>query len=387
MSKWPLKPLGEVCDVRIGRTPRRDDPRFCGGNAVWVTVRELNGGKITSSNETVSDNAVRECMPELVPAGTLLFSFKLSIGKMAVAGCPLYTNEAIAALPIKNPAELARDFLRYALLRCSHEGTADTAVMGKVLNRRKVQSLPIPLPPLAEQERIVKLLDEADGLRKLRAQADRRTAELIPALFHEMFGEVKFAVSPIGDVTSLVTSGATPRGGEGVYTREGPYFIRSQNVQMNRLDLAGAACLPSGVHHQMARTQVATGDVLLNITGASIGRVAWVGELDRAANVSQHVCLIRPKPDSVDSIYLSVLISLPTTQNFILRNQAGASRQALNHKQVRAIEIPLPPLPLQNIFARRVSEIRQMETAQAASRARLDALFQSMLHRAFNGEL
>jgi len=168
MKPWPTRPLGELCDVKIGRTPRRDEPRFWGENTVWVTIRELNGGEITSSKESVSEAAIRECMPEPVPAGTLLFSFKLSIGKMAVAGCPLYTNEAIAALPIRRPAELSRDFLRFALLRESHEGTANTAVMGKVLNKEKVEQLSIPLPPLPKQERIVKLLDEAYELRKLR---------------------------------------------------------------------------------------------------------------------------------------------------------------------------------------------------------------------------
>ena len=143
MKRWPTKLLGELCDVRIGRTPRRDEPRFWGGDAVWVTIRELNGGEIKSSKESVSEAAVRECMPEPVPTGTLLFSFKLSIGKMAVAGCPLYTNEAIAALPIRKPHELSREFLRFALLRESHEGSANNAVLGKVLNKEKVQQLSI----------------------------------------------------------------------------------------------------------------------------------------------------------------------------------------------------------------------------------------------------
>jgi type I restriction enzyme S subunit len=82
-----------------------------------------------------------------------------------------------------------------------------------------------------------------------------------------------------------------------------------------------------------------------------------------------------------------VFISLPATQRFILQIQSGASRQALNHKQVRTLEIPLPPIPLQKEFAKRVTEIRELVASQATSRTRLDALFQSMLHRAFNGEL
>ncbi len=387
MRRWSVTPLGELLSQRLEEF-QLTDPSVEG----FVTVRLYGKGatrrKIGDGKTPVLRVAYR------VRSGDLIYS-RIDARNGAFAIIPDELNGFVVSkdfpsFAIKHDRIDTRFLIRFLAseqffrqLQASSFGTT---------NRQRIQeasllSYGIPLPPLAEQERIVKLLDEADGLRKLRAQADRRTADLIPALFHEMFGEVKFAVSPIGDVTSLVTSGATPRGGEEVYTTEGPYFIRSQNVQMNRLDLAGAACLPAGVHHQMARTQVATGDVLLNITGASIGRVAWVGELDRAANVSQHVCLIRPKPDLVDSIYLSALISLPTTQNFILRNQAGASRQALNHKQVRAIEIPLPPLPLQNIFARRVSEIRQIESAQATSRARLDALFQSMLHCAFNGEL
>ena len=156
---------------------------------------------------------------------------------------------------------------------------------------------------------------------------------------------------------------------------------------MNRLDLTDAARLPADVHAQMTRTKVSVGDVLLNITGASIGRVTWVEKLDREANVSQHVCLIRPKSELLNSTYLSVLISLPATQRFSLQIQSGASRQALNHKQVRTLEIPLPPISLQKEFTQRVREIRELEASQATSRTRLDALFQSMLHRAFNGEI
>lgn len=245
----------------------------------------------------------------------------------------------------------------------------------------------ITLPPIGEQSRLVALLDATDGLRNLRAQADSLTGDLISALFYAMFGDGKFSTAPIGALTTLVTSGSTPRGGDSVYVADGPFFIRSQNIQMNRLDFSNAVCLPSDVHKQMARTNVALGDVLLNITGASIGRVAWVDKLDRQANVSQHVCLIRPNAKIMIAPYLSVFISLPETQRFILQVQAGASRQALNHQQVRALEIPLAPLPLQKEFAKRVTEIRALEAEQSASRRHLEDLFKSVLHRAFSGDL
>jgi type I restriction enzyme, S subunit len=256
------------------------------------------------------------------------------------------------------------------------------------ITKGALSSVVVAVPPWSEQKRIVSLLDEADELRKLRTQADYRTTDLLQALFHEVFHK-NDQLKPVRvhELASLVTSGVTPRGGDDVYLSEGPYFIRSQNVQMNRLDLSDAVCLPAEVHEQMVRTKVAPGDVLLNITGASIGRVAWVDKLDREANVSQHVCLIRPKQGLLNSAYLSVFISLPATQHFILQVQAGASRQALNHQQVRALEIPLPPLSRQNEFARLVTEIRELEAKQAASGRYLSTLFHSFVNSAFRGEL
>ena len=388
MKRWPTKPLGELCSVVAGGTPSRARSDFYGGEIPWVKIGDMLQGTVNKTEETISQLGLENSAAKILPAGTVLISIFATIGRTAVLGIDATTNQAIAGVTPNNLREITPSFLRFFLdcsvanLTAEARGVAQMNINGKIL-----KSLPIPVPPLAEQERIVKLLDEADELRKLRAQADRRTAQLLPALFHQMFGGSKFKPVRVGELTSLVTSGSTPRGGNEVYVSEGPYFIRSQNVRMNQFDLSDAVCLPAEVHEQMARTKVAKGDVLLNITGASIGRVAWVEKLDREANVSQHVCLIRPKPELLSAVYLSVFISLPATQYFILQIQAGASRQALNHQQVRALEIPVPSLPMQKEFAQRVTEIRALESAQAASRLRLESLFQSLLHRAFNGEL
>lgn len=342
---------------------------------------ERLGNEIGSAKQTVESNDV--LLSRIVP----------HIRRASVVGANR-GRRLIASgewLVFRSP-EIDPRFLRYFLVgdpfhvrfMQTVSGVGGSLLRAKATEVAKIQ---LPVPPMEMQKRIVKLLDEAEELRKLRAQADRRTADLIPAIFHEMFGGNQFNAARIGDLTLLVTSGATPRGGDKVYVTEGPHFIRSQNIQMNRIDLSDVVCLPIYVHEQMARTKVAVGDVLLNITGASIGRVAWVDKLDREANVSQHVCLIRPNPDLLNATYLSVFISLPTTQQFILQVQSGASRQALNHQQVRALEIPLPPSSLQKEFATRIGEIRALETDQSTSRQRLNDLFSSLLHQAFQGEL
>ena len=386
MKRWPIRPLGELCDVRIGRTPRRDEPRFWGGDAVWVTIRELNGGEITSSKEMVSEAAVQECMPDPVPVGTLLFSFKLSIGKMAVAGCPLYTNEAIAALPIRDPSKLSRDFLRYALLAESHEGTANMAVLGKVLNKEKVQQLLISVPPLAEQKRIVKLLDEADELRKLRAQADRRTAALIPAIFQEMFGDPernskKWPTKAVADVCDLVR-GSSPRPRSDPRYYGGP-IPRLMIEDITRDGWSVTPCVDSltELGATMSRP-VKAGTIVMAVSG-NIGLCAQL-----AVDACVHDGFVAFKNLRAD-FFLPLFFGMTMGQmrQSHQRNQAGAIFQNITTTDVKTMKIPVPPMSLQEEFAARVAEIRAMQTEQATSRRRLDNLFQSMLHRAFQSEL
>jgi len=94
---YPNTRLGDICSVRIGRTPRRDHPEYWGGNAVWLTVSELDGGTLVDSKEHVSDLAVKEVMPEPIAPGTLLFSFKLSIGNGAA---PVFLDTELGTIRV-----------------------------------------------------------------------------------------------------------------------------------------------------------------------------------------------------------------------------------------------------------------------------------------------
>ena len=119
-----------------------------------------------------------------------------------------------------------------------------------------------------------------------------------------------FPLAKLGPLTSLISSGSTPLGGSTRYLAEGPVmFVRSQNVRMNCLDLSDVVYIDSALHEHMKRTHVRSGDVLINITGASIGRVAAFDRNGDTANVNQHVCIIRPKPELLDFRFLTPLYS------------------------------------------------------------------------------
>ena len=241
----------------------------------------------------------------------------------------------------------------------------------------------IPVPPLAEQERIVKLLDEADELRKLRAQADRRTAALIPALFHEMFGDAELHCSSV-TIEKAVEQFIDYRGKTPEKSLSGVPLVTAKIVKGGRI-LPPTEYIPEVNYDSwMRRGLPRMGDVLFTME-APLGEVAMVKDTHIA--LAQRILLMRPRADILDSCYFMTALKMPCVWKQIEERATGSTVRGIRQAELRKITMPIPPLPLQKKFAQRVSEIRELETAQAASRQRVEHLFQSMLHRAFNQEL
>ncbi|MCX7592091.1 MAG: restriction endonuclease subunit S, partial [Kiritimatiellae bacterium] len=170
----------------------------------------------------------------------------------------------------------------------------------------------------------------------------------------------------------------TPLGGKKTYVSEGVLFIRSQNVLVGECDFSDAAFISQETHQEMSRSQVKYGDVLLNITGASIGRCA-VFRKKMEANVNQHVCIIRLQPDKMEPEFLCSLINQPSFQNYIMQIQSGASRQALNYQQIRGFDVPLPPLAVQREIVAELEAERRLVEANRELAERFERKLQASI--------
>ena len=159
----------------------------------------------------------------------------------------------------------------------------------------------------------------------------------------------------LGEHTTKIGSGITPLGGHATYLSSGIPLIRSQNVLMNDFSYEGLVYISPEQDSQMEKSRVLPGDVLLNITGASIGRVSVAPSEICPANVNQHVNIIRCD-HTIWPKFLSFFISNPDFQKTIFDKQAGATRQALTKEQVENFEIPLPPLAEQQRIAAQLNE-------------------------------
>ena len=156
-SKYSLTTLGTMCDIIIGGTPSRKNPEYFTGDNLWVSIAEMQGQTITDTKEKITDEAVKASNVKLIPSGTILLSFKLSIGKIAIAGADLYTNEAIAALIPLNQDELLDMYLYYLFKGklIDLESVGDKA-FGKSLNSTYLkEEVKIPVPPIPVQQQII----------------------------------------------------------------------------------------------------------------------------------------------------------------------------------------------------------------------------------------
>ncbi|MDO8473005.1 MAG: restriction endonuclease subunit S [Dehalococcoidia bacterium] len=251
--------------------------------------------------------------------------------------------------------------------------------------------LTLPLPPLSEQERIVRILDETEALRCLRADADKRTGDVSAALFDRMFGvprgKVLSRVS-LADLSEIVSGVTKGRNFNGRITIEVPY-LRVANVQAGRIDLTEVKTIEA-LPEEVEQLALRKGDVLLTEGGDfdKLGRGAmWEHDIPNCIH-QNHVFRVRVDHSQLDPVFFAKFLLTEEARTYFLGCAKRTTNLAsINITQLRGLPVPIPPLSEQHSFAARVAEIRELEAAQAACCRRLDDLFHSSLYRAFQGEL
>lgn len=187
-SKYPLHKLGTKCQVLIGGTPSRENYEYFTGSNLWVSIAEMQGQVITDTKEKITDEAIANSNVKLIPAGTTLLSFKLSIGKTAIAGTDLYTNEAIAGLIPLNREEVldAYLFILFSSRLIDLENVGDKA-FGKSLNSTYLrEEVYIPIPPVPVQEDIIAACTKIDEEYNSTRMSIEEYRNKIKTLFDEL---------------------------------------------------------------------------------------------------------------------------------------------------------------------------------------------------------
>ena len=184
--------LSDLFELQMGKTPSRDNPEYWSQPEFpWISIADLSyaGKYIYDTKESLSRLAVKESGIKIIPAQTVIMSFKLSIGKVSITPVPMYSNEAIMAFIDKGIVKIKPEYLYYLLLQRDWDEGTNKAVMGKTLNKATLSDVIIDIHPIEEQERIVDVLDKASEIIDSYQRQLHTIDTLIKARFVEMFGD------------------------------------------------------------------------------------------------------------------------------------------------------------------------------------------------------
>ena len=390
-------PLQQICDIQIGKTPSRSVPEYWGGDLPWVTIGDFVAGRIvTTTQERITRIGAAKSGSKRIPRGTLLLSFKLSIGKRTLSGCDLFTNEAIAALHVLDHDVADRDYLYWALGSIDYDRLVDRAAKGKTLNKAKLKILQIPLPPFAEQKRIAAILDAADAVRAKRREALAQLDSLIQSTFLDMFGDpvvnpMEWEERHLPDLVSK-RKHALKRGPFGgalkkeIFVPEGFKVYEQKNVIYDDFDI-GSYFIKKSDYERLVPFKVSSNNLLISCSG-TIGSIA-AAPVDAAPGVMNQALL---KIDLDESIMLnSFFLSLWRSQSFedqVLGMTHGTGMKNMKSmNELKGINFIVPPIDLQHRFAAIDQSVEKQRARQRAHLAELDTLFASLQSRAFRGDL
>ncbi len=384
MSRWPIYPILESCNLVNTRTGAFIGSRY------YVSTGNVDTTCIICPESVTYDE--RPSRADLnAKEGDVLFARMQATDKVV-----LVTNETQQYLWSTGFAALrpklytSSGWLRYWLRSQPFIERKDALCTGatqKAITNDGIRELTIPLPPLSEQKRLVKILDEVDVLCQLRAQADHKTASTIPATFFEWFGDPTTNTNnlpsvKLGDIAKLERGRFTPRPRNDPAYFDGEYpFIQTGDIS----DSGGLLSTWKQTLNERGKAvskEFPVGTIVMAIVGATIGATAI---LQIPVYCTDSIIGIRVNPKLCLTEYVEFV--LRARRPLLLAQAPDAARANLNLEILREIPIPLPSLELQNKFVDHIHDIQALQTTQANSRKRISDLFQSLLHRAFQGGL
>ena len=420
-DNWQWARFGEIVDFNMGKTPPRAEASYWGNDIPWISIADMPDGEVLlTTKEKISNKAfVDKFKSKICPKETLIMSFKLTVGRCSILGIDAVHNEAIISInPVIDDGFAFRNYLKNMLPYLSNYGETKDAIKGRTLNSDSLNNLLIPVPPLAEQKRIVKKVDElmarvadleksTDALASLKshypdemrtsllqaAMQGKLTKQLpgdgdaedllkqIKAEKEKLIAEGKIkkqkALAPIADDEipfsipgnwkwvrlNDIAIKEIRRGKPPVYDKKGTSFAFAQkcNSKYNGIDLSLAKTISeNSLKKYSEEDAIQTLDIIVNSTGTgTLGRVGLIDstmQIHAAYYPDSHVTIVRTPKYISEYIY----IILKNNEKYLEEKGEGSTNQKeLKPLTIQNLLIPLPPVSEQKRIVERFNTIMQ----------------------------
>ncbi|MGE5490019.1 MAG: restriction endonuclease subunit S [Actinomycetota bacterium] len=395
---WIATTVGDVYEVVGGGTPSTENADYWNGHVPWITSADIEGVRRINVRKHVSEKGIAASTANKVPAKTLLVVTRVGLGKVAITDTPLCFSQDLQGL-MQDPELISPEYALYLLsyelqfLKFAGQGTTISGV-----TKKQLKDLAFPLPPITEQHRIVAKIEELfseldQGVASLKTAREQLKVYRQSLLKHAFEGKLTPGIgwrdTTIGSLLCFLTSGS--RGWARYYATEGDLFIRAQNIKHDYLNLDDIAFVSLPDRAEGLRTRIQPGDLLITITGANVTKTALVKHDLGTAYVSQHVALCRPTEEIFPEFLYRFIVAEAAGRRQLTEMAYGAGKPGLNLENIRSVEIRLPSLSEQEEIIRlideKLSEADQLYQTLATALQQADALRQSILKKAFSGQL
>jgi type I restriction enzyme S subunit len=395
---WEIKKLGEVCNVIGGGTPSKAVDEFYKGEIPWATVRDMRSEIITNTEFRITSEAVTKSSTNIIPKGNVVIATRVGLGKVCLIENDTAINQDLRGIvPIKK--SIAVKYLFWWLKSISQkiidEGTGAT-VQGVKLPF--IKSLPIPIPPPADQHRIVSILDEAfEAIDQAKANTEKNlqnARELFQSELNSIFtNKGEGWVEKRIDEVSRVVNG---------FAFKSPDFSPKNIIKSVKITNVGVKefveeqdnFLPEGYQHKYIDFQVRHDDIVVALTRTIISsglKVAKVPLSYDGALINQRVAAIVPNEKIIKSNLLYSFMCSDIVANYVTANVNTLMQPNLSINDLRRLQVPVPPLKDQHSITEKLDslslETKQLEENYRKKLESLEELKKSILQKAFSGEL
>lgn len=379
--------LKDIFDLQMGKTPSRSNLEYWNTTDYkWISIADLTKTSkyIFETKEYLSKSAIKDSGIKVIPANTVVMSFKLSIGKTAITKEDMYSNEAIMAFKDKHVINIIPEYIFYLFKYKNWEECSNKAVMGKTLNKATLSEIEVEICSIEKQRQIVNILDKimaVDG----RKQELQLLDELIKARFVEMFGDpVKnpkgWEVVTIGDIVTEVRYGTSKPAVEG-----GKYpYLRMNNLTADgHLDLNDLKYIDIP-DDEIEKCVVRKGDVLFNRTNSIelVGKTV-VFDLQEDMIIAGYIIRVRLNKRLLPEI-LSQYMNLEALKDILRSMAKGAVNQAnINAQELQSIKVYIPDMELQKQFIEMKNQVDKSKVAVQKALDETQILFDSLMQKYF----
>lgn len=386
-SEWKKVKLGDIFILQMGKTPLRENKLYWDkGNYNWISISDMNFSEkyISFTKEKITDFAIKKSGIKIIPKNTVIMSFKLSIGKVKIVNEDIYSNEAIMAFIPKEDIFIDENFLYYSLKNVRWDEGINKAVKGLTLNKNLISQKEILLPNLTIQKEIAKNLDSMGNLLELRKKQLNYLKELGKSLFTRMFGDIRtnsfnWKKVKLQDVCSSIVRGPFGSSLKKEFFVKNGYKVYEQKNAINQSADLGEYYIDEKKFKELQRFECKMGDIIMSCSG-TVGKLFQLPENSKRGIINQALCKFSLNNKINLTYFLKYLEKV--IGNIELNGSGIKNISSISY--IKKIDINLPPIELQNKFAKRVERIEKLSFEIEKSIKEAENLYNSLMNKYFD---